>query len=166
MKALRTLRGPLAAAVLAAALSVSACGTADTAAVVNGDVISESEAQLAAQQINEAFAPETPFTTPMAVSQLITAQSINDVAKRAGKGESDSSARTAMANVAEPSQATLDLVKANFALQKLSDAEKQMVLEQLAKAEITVNPRYGVFDRDGAQLEAARSNWLKVTDEG
>ena len=40
MKALRTLRGPLAAVALAAALSVSGCSTADTAAIFNGQVIS------------------------------------------------------------------------------------------------------------------------------
>jgi hypothetical protein len=166
VKALRTLRGPLAAAALATALSVSACGTADTAAIVNGDVISESEAQTAAQQINEAFKPQTPLTTQAAVSSLIAAPVINNVAKRVGKGESDSSARSALPNVAEPAQATLDLVKANFALQKLTDSEKQLILDDLQKAEITVNPRYGVFDRDGVQLEAAQTNWLKVTGEG
>ena len=45
VKALRTLRGPLAAVAMAAALTVSGCATADAAAVVNGQVISESEAQ-------------------------------------------------------------------------------------------------------------------------
>ncbi len=166
MKALRTLRGPLAAAALAAALSVSACGTADTAAVVNGEKISESEAQTAAQQINEAFKPQNPLTTAAAVSSLIAAPIINEVAMRVGKGESDSSARSAMPQIAEPSQATLDLVKANFALQKLTDPEKQMVLDELKKADVTVNPRYGAYDKDGAQLEPAKTDWLKVTSEG
>jgi hypothetical protein len=166
VKALRTLRGPLAAVALATALAVSGCGTAGTAAVVNGQVISESEAQQAAREINEAFSPETPLDTPGAVSSLITAPIINDVSKRAGKAESDSSARSAMPNISEPSQATLDLVKANFALQKLSDQEKQQVLTDLAKADITINPRYGAFDRDSASFEMPARNWLKPSDQG
>jgi parvulin-like peptidyl-prolyl isomerase len=166
VKALRTLRGPLAAVVIATALSVSGCGTADTAAVVNGQVISESEAQQAAREINEAFTPQTPFDTPSAVSSLIAAPIINDVAKRVGKGESDAAARSAIPNVSEPAQATIDLVKANFALQRLTEPEKQMILDDLKKADITVNPRYGAFDADNASLEAPARNWLKVTGEG
>jgi hypothetical protein len=166
VKALRTLRGPLAAVVIAAALSVSGCGTADTAAVVNGQVISETEAQRAAREINEAFSPQTPLDTPGAVSSLIAAPIINEVASKVGKAESDSSARAAMPNISDPSQASLDLVKANFALQKLSDQEKQQVLEQLKKADIKINPRYGSFDRDTASFEAPARNWLKLPKEG
>jgi two-component system chemotaxis response regulator CheB len=124
------------------------------------------EAQTAAQQINEAFKPQNPLTTQAAVSSLIAAPIINDVATRVGKGESDSSARSAIPQIEEPSQATLDLVKANFALQKLTDPEKQMVLDELKKAEVTVNPRYGAYDTDGAQLEPAKTDWLKVTSQG
>lgn len=166
MKALRTLRGPLAAVALAAALSVSGCGTADTAAIVNGQVISESEAQTAAREINEAFKPQTPLDTKAAVSSLIAAPIINGVAERAGKAESDSSARSAMPDLSEPAQATLDLVKANFALQKLSDQEKQLIVEELKKAEITINPRYGAFDRDSATFEAPNRNWLADPGKG
>jgi len=166
VKALRTLRGPLAAVALAAALSVSGCSTADTAAIVNGQVISESEAQQAAHEINEAFKPQTPLDTPGAVSSLIAAPIINGVAESVGKAESDSSARSAMPNLSEPTQATLDLVKANFALQKLTDQEKQLVVEELKKAEITINPRYGAFDRDSATFEAPSRNWLSLPDEG
>ena len=166
VKALRTLRGPLAAVAMAAALTVSGCATADTAAVVNGQVISESEAQQAAREINEAFKPQTPLDTPGAVSSLIAAPIINDVAQQVGKAESDSSARSAMPDVAEPAQATIDLVKANFALQKMSDAEKQMVVDELKQAENTNNPRYGSFDRDTGSFEAPSLNWIKLPDEG
>ena len=71
-----------------------------------------------------------------------------------------------MPDVAEPAQATIDLVKANFALQKMSDAEKQMVVDDLKKAEITINPRYGSFDRDTGSFEAPSLNWIKLPDEG
>ena len=165
MKALRTLRGPLAAVALAAALSVSGCSTADTAAIVNGQVISESEAQQAAREINEAFAAD-PARHSGRRQPLIAAPIINGVAESVGKAESDSSARSAMPNLSEPTQATLDLVKANFALQKLTDQEKQLVVEELKKAEITINPRYGAFDRDSATFEAPSRNWLSLPDEG
>jgi hypothetical protein len=166
VKAFRTLRGPLAAVGLAAALAVSGCSAADTAAVVNGQVISESEAQLAARQINEAFSPQTPLDTPGAVSSLIAAPFINSVAKSVGKAESDSSARSAMPNVTDPAQATLDLVKANFALQKLTDQEKQRVVSELKTAHVTINPRYGAFDPDTASFEAPSQNWIKPAAKG
>ena len=54
MKASRVLRGPIVALAAAAALGLSGCATADTAAVVNGTVISEQDAQKAALQIQQA----------------------------------------------------------------------------------------------------------------
>lgn len=160
MKALRTLRGPLAAVALAAALSVSGCSTADTAAIVDGTTISEKDAQTAARQINEAFHPEQPLDTPGAVASLISAPMINAVALAAGKGESDSSARAAMPDLADPAASTLELVKANFAWQKLTDQEKQSVLDDLKKVKVTVNPRYGTFDPSTGSLKAVEPNWL------
>jgi hypothetical protein len=154
------MRGPLAAAALAAALAVSGCSTADTAAIVNGEVISETEAQLAATQINEAFNPEQPLDTPGAVASLIAASTINEIALKAGKGESESSARAAMPNLADPAESTIELVKSNFAWQKLSDAEKQAALETLKKADVTVNPRYGTFNAENAGFQQSAPNWL------
>lgn len=160
VKAPRSPRGLLATVALATALAVSGCGTADTAAIVNGQVISESEAQQAARQINEAFSPQTPLDTSAAVTSLVAAPIIIDVAERAGKAESDSSARSAMPKLSEPAQATLELVKANFALQKLTESERQQVIDELKKAEITINPRYGSFDRDSASFAESSRNWL------
>lgn len=154
------MRAPLTAVAVAAAVALSGCSTADTAAVVNGEVISEREAQTAARQVNEAFSPQTPLDTRTAITSLITAPIINEVAAQAGKGISAASARTAMPNLAEPAEATIELVRANFALQNLSDTERAQIFEELGKAEITVNPRYGSFDRDGAKLEPSAQNWI------
>jgi hypothetical protein len=166
VKALRTLRGPLVAAAAALALTVTGCATADTAAVVNGEVISESDAQQAAREINEAFKPEQPLDTQGAVSSLIAAPVINGVAERVGKAESEATARSAMPDLSEPSQATIDLVRANFALQKMSETERAEVIADLKKADITINPRYGAFDRDSGSFELARPNWITLSDQG
>src|SRR5512133_3241469 len=90
VKARHSTRGVAATLTLITAALLSACGTAGTAAVVNGHTISERDAQLAAQQINEAFHPETPLTTADAVSALITAPFILDVANRIGHPQTPS----------------------------------------------------------------------------
>lgn len=168
MKGLGGLRATAALVGVAAtaALALAGCATADTAAVVNGVVVSEREAQRAAREINEAFSPEPALDTSAAVSSLITAPLINEVALKAGKAESDATARAAMQKVEDPSQAALDLVKANFALQRLDEAERRRVLQALQDARITINPRYGVFNRDAASFEPAERNWIASADQG
>ncbi len=161
VKALRTLRGLLAATAVVGTLSVAGCATADTAAVVNGNRITEKQAQTAAAQINKAFQLTDPLTTTNAVSSLITAPFINEVAAKAGKAETDSSARAAMPNLDDPTPQTLELVKANFALQNLTDQEKADIVADLQKAKIEVNPRYGTFNRKTAGIEPRNENWLE-----
>ena len=165
VKVLRTLRGPLLRWPWPAALTVSGCATADTAAVVNGQVISELRRSRPPVRSTRRSLPDASRHALVVVSSLIAAPIINDVAQQVGKAESDSSARSAMPDVAEPAQATIDQ-KANFALQKMSDVEKQMVVDELKKAEITINPRYGSFDRDTGSFEAPSLNWIKLPDEG
>ena len=167
VKATRTLRGPLAAVAMAAALTVSGCATADTAAVVNGQVISEVEARQAAREINEAFKPQTPLDTPGAV-QLADRGADHQRRRAAGRQGGVrlvGALGDARCRRADPG-ATIDLVKANFALQKMSDAEKQMVVDELKKAEITINPRYGSFDRDTGSFKGAEPQLDQAPDEG
>ena len=144
--------------VIAAALSrVRLRVTADTAAVVNGQVISETEAQQAAREINEAFSPQTPLDTPGAVSSLIAAPIINEVASKVGKAESDSAARAAMPEHQrprprrrlEPRQGQLRPAEA------LPTRRSSRSSSELKKARHQVNPRYGSFDPDTASLRGA-----------
>ena len=77
----------IVAAVAAGVLAVAGCATADTAAVVDGQRITEQEAQQVALQIQTAQPnAEDPLTTPSAVAGLIMARFINAAAQQAGKG--------------------------------------------------------------------------------
>jgi parvulin-like peptidyl-prolyl isomerase len=166
VKAFQVLRGGAAAGLVVAVALLSGCASADRAAVVNGHVVTESEAQRSAREINEAFELQQPLGTRDVVGSLITAPLINKVAGEAGKAESDASAREAMPGVQDPSPATLELVKANFALQKLTDEEKGRIVEELRRADITVNPRYGRFNPQTVGFEASAPNWIQPSQQG
>lgn len=161
MKALRALRGPIVVIAAAVALGVSGCATADTAAIVNGHTISEREAQEAARQIQEAQ-PDSGLDTGGAVSSLIMAQFINEVADKVGKGLSDSAARAAVETIEDPSSATLELVKASVAWNNLSSDERNEAIADAQKAKITINPRYGTFDAKTMQFDVSKPNWIKA----
>lgn len=159
--AVRALRGPIVVIAAAVALGVSGCATADTAAIVNGHTISERDAQEAARQIQEAQ-PDSGLDTPSAVSSLIMAQFINEVADKAGKGLSDSAARAAVETIDAPSSATLELVKASIAWNNLSSDERNEAVADAQKAKITINPRYGTFDAKNMKFDVSKPNWIKA----
>ena len=162
VKARLSMRGVAAALVLATAGVLSGCGTAGTAAVVDGNTISEKGAQVAAQQINEAFHPETPLTPADAVSALITAPFILDVASRIGHPQTASAAIAAMPSITDPAESTVEVVRAQSAIQYLSDTDKAEIISALEKAKITVNPRYGTFVPSEARVAPANPNWIVV----
>lgn len=160
MKASRVLRGPIVALAAAAALGLSGCATADTAAVVNGTVISEQDAQKAALQIQQAQ-PDSTITTPDAVAALIMANFINEVADSVGKGLSESAARAAIPNIPDPAPATLELVKSSLAWNQMTEDEHTKAIDLASQADITINPRYGTFDPKQVKFEASSPNWIK-----
>jgi hypothetical protein len=160
VQARHSTRGVAAALALITAALLSACGTADTAAVVNGHTIKERDAQEAAQQINQAFHPETPLTTADAVSALITAPFILDVANRIGHPQTPSAATAAMPTITEPAESTIEMVRAQAAIQYLSETDKSAILSAMSKAHITVNPRYGRFVPSEARLTPANPDWI------
>jgi hypothetical protein len=160
VKAFRSLRGPLVAVAAAAALALSGCATADAAAIVNGKVISEQEALEAVRQIKQAQ-PQAEIDTAGAVRALVFAPFINEAAARSGRGQSDSSAKAALGNVTEPSRATLELVKASMVSGQLTPQEQSEIAAQIAAADITINPRYGTFDKNQISFAEAQPNWIK-----
>jgi hypothetical protein len=161
VKASRVLRGLVVVVAAALALTLSGCATANTAAVVNGQRISERDAQEAARQIQEAQ-PDSTITTPDAVAALIMAQFINEVADGAGKGLSDSAARAAIPGIANPSPATLSLVRSSLAWNQMTDTEHTQAVDAASKAQITINPRYGTFDPKQVRFDQSKPNWIKA----
>lgn len=160
------LRAIAAASALAASLTLGGCGLghADMAAKVDGRVITEDAARTAAEQINTAFTPDQPLSTANAVEWLVSAGSIIKVAESKGHIVTPDTARSAMASkVSDPTPETLDIVRANFAwnwLQQNDPTAPQALAEDLKKTPITVNPRYGVFDKQSTGLAPVTENWI------
>ena len=161
VKGLNTLRGSIAAAVVVGVLAVSGCATAQTAAVVNGHRITEQELQEATSQINATY-KESTLTTASALSSLVMASFINDVADEAGKGLSDSAAKAAVPEIGQPTPTTLELVRSSVAAQQLTSEEQGKVVALAAKAAVTINPRYGTFDAKNVRFDVSKPNWIKA----
>jgi hypothetical protein len=155
------VRGAFAAAAVAGVLAVSGCATADTAAVVNGQRITEEEVQEATTQISEAY-PDSKLDAANALSSLVMASFINQVADESGKGLSDSAAKAAITEIEDPAPATLELVKSSLASQGLTSVEQGKVVELAKQAKVTMNPRYGTFDAGQVRFAASQPNWIKA----
>lgn len=161
VKAFTVLRGAIVATAVAGVLAVSGCATADTAAVVNGQRITEQEVQEATSQITKAY-PDSTLNAANALSSLVMAGFINQVAEESGKGLSDSAAKAAVAEIEDPSPSTLALVKSSLSSQQLSSVEQGKVVELARKAEVTMNPRYGTFDSAQVRFDTSQPNWIKA----
>ena len=161
VRAFTVVRGAVVAGVVAGVLAVSGCATADTAAVVNGHRITEQEVQEATSQITKAY-PDSSLNTANALSSLVMAGFINQVADESGKGLSDSAAKAAVSDIVDPSAATLELVKSSLASQQLSSTEQGKVVELARQAEVTMNPRYGTFNARQVRFDASQPNWIKA----
>ena len=128
MKALRTARPSLrtaapAALVLGAAVLLSGCGDQQpgAAAVVDGRVISDADAQQVAAQISTVPGVQQKVTPADTLVSLILAPYVIDQAEKDGKGVSESQARAAVKEIKNPSPATLDFVRTSLAASGLSD---------------------------------------------
>ena len=157
-----------AVVLLGAALAVStlsACGTQQpgAAGIVNGTAISENDVQTVALEFN-ALPQITKKATPRDVLyNLILAPYVLTEADRAGKSVTDAEARKVIGNPSTSlSPATMDFVRMQLEIPNLSQASKTAILATLAKAKITVNPRYGTFNQEAGVLPTS-SNWIKPT---
>lgn len=163
----RTKRATVLALALGSAIALTGCGETDLAARVNGQVISEADAKVAAAQIRENF-PEAAaqFQTSDAVAALINAPFIIAAADKNGMPYSEQQARADLTNVSDPSPATIELVRSNSALQQLQQASPAAIEEivaDLRSAKITINPRYGTFDREQVQVVPVTPNWIDAS---
>lgn len=164
MKASRALRGSLVAAVVAGVLAVSGCATADSAAVVDGERISEQELQEAVAQLNTA-APGANLDNRTALTLLLRAPFTTPIAAEAGKGLSDSQVVAAL-RTDDLNPAAIDIVRTSDAFNPqnpavLTQEEQVRVLREMEKADISVNPRYGTFDPRSFAVGATSVNWIQ-----
>ena len=50
-----------------------------------------------------------------------------------------------------------------LAVQELDQASKNLIVGELNKAKITVNPRYGTFDPKQVAMTPTSPNWIKAS---
>ena len=160
----RTSRMAFAAVLLlGATAAVSGCGAqqSSAAAIVNDTVISDQDVQSVSNQLNKMATDGQQLKTSDALLSLILAPYVLAEAKRVGKTVSVSQARQVIAKVPDPSPSTIQFVQMQLEIQQLDQASKTLILGELDKVKITVNPRYGVFDPKQIALTPASPNWIK-----
>ena len=148
--------------LLGATLALSACGAqeAGAAAIVNGTVISDRDVQTVAGQLNTISQGGEKLSSSNALLSLILAPYVIAEAQRAGKAVSASQARQVIAKVADPAPSTIEFVRMQLAIQQLDQASKTSIVNQVGKAKITINPRYGTFDATEIALTPISPNWF------
>lgn len=157
------------AALLAA--SLAGCGTASagSAAVIGDRRISVSDVQSATVDAQAWVGEGTQITQTQVLYLLAIAPYVQDIASRYGAGTSDDDARAALrARVADPSQAGVDVIRANASLsalqQNLGEEKTGEVLAEATKRLTTdgfkINPRYGSFDATTGRVSMPAPNWL------
>ncbi|GGB82464.1 hypothetical protein N798_11720 [Knoellia flava TL1] len=161
---MKAVKARSTAIALAGILALSACSgttSAETAAVVDGRVITEQEVREATSQINRAFNPQQPLTAAQTLTLLIRAPYINEAAAAAGRAQSESAARAALKDFPEtPADSTVEILQAEASLQQVDDAGRQELTKKFAEIDMKINPRYGRFDPQQASLVATSPNWL------
>jgi len=162
----RTSRMAFAAVLLlGATAAVSGCGAQQpsAAAIVNDTVISDQDVQSVSNQLNKLATAGQQLKTSDALLSLILAPYVLAEAKRAGKTVSESQARQVIAKVSDPSPSTIQFVQMQLEIQGLDQASKTSIVNQLGKAKITINPRYGRFDATQVTLTPITPNWFKAS---
>jgi hypothetical protein len=149
--------------LLGATAAVSGCGAQQpgAAAIVNDTVISDQDVQSVSNQLNKIATAGQQLKTGDALLSLILAPYVIAEAERVGKTISVSQARQVIAKVSDPSPSTVQFVQMQLEIQRLDQTSKNLIVGELGKAKITVNPRYGVFDPKQIVLTPVSPNWIK-----
>lgn len=156
-----TLRAAAAALALALPLVTAGCNTGiNTAAIVNGQRITEQEVGVVVTQVNEAFHPQTPFTADKALTALIWAPEVLAFADENGFPQSESSARAMMPGITDPDPATIRVVQTSNAMGHLGPEHEVELSQRLQGLHVSVNPKFGAFDPSKAAILPSQPNWL------
>jgi hypothetical protein len=168
-----SVRRSVAALAVGAALVLAGCGGPagpDRAAVVDGQVISETAVQSAMTEVN-SMNPGllqdklTPTGTLTALVQApVVLSYLSDLGVKVS--ESVALADAQKRGVRNPSDSTLEILKFASAIGlaqnegKLTDADAQALTQKLQGLEVDVNPRYGTFNPQTAAVELTTPGWL------
>ena len=163
--------GVLAAAVLAVTLAVTGCTTfqkASTAAFVNGTPISDATVAQVTTQFNDNLATndQQKVTESQVLGVLILSPFVLGQVKSSGSWTPDARYNTALQKIPDASQATKDFLATSVVLQQggpLTENDVTAILDQLKKADVVLDPRYGSWDPATGGFLQPDNNWIKPT---
>ena len=155
---MKSRRLTAAAAIAAAALALTGCGRADTAAVIDGHVITESGVLAASEQIGQYATAALPPQDIL--NRLVVLPPVLDVLAERGVTISDAAARSAVSGITDPSPYLLDLARLDLAIGQMTQEDMQEVVSRLQEADVDINPRYGSFDPQQAAVVATDPEWI------
>lgn len=160
--------GVLAAVLLAVAVALSGCSAvakARSAAFVNGQAISDAEVAQVTTQYNETLSTSAQdrLQEPQTLGLLILAPFVLNQARASGSWVPDERYNAALAKVPSASDGTKNLIAVSIALQPgiLKDQDVTAIVDALKKADVQLDPRYGVFDPSTGGFQAPNNNWIK-----
>lgn len=169
-----SVRRCVAALAVGAALVLAGCGGPagpDRAAVVEGQVITETAVQSAMSQVNsmEPALLQDKLTPTGTLTALVQAPVVLTYLDGLGVrvSESVAMADATKRGVSDPSDSTLAILKFAAAIGlaqnegKLTDADAQALTQELQGLKVDVNPRYGTFDPQTATVALTTPAWLK-----
>ncbi len=171
-QASRTRRaGALVAAVLAVILALAGCSTLDkasTAAFVNGTAISNATVSQVVDQFNSNLAttPDQKIQESQALGVLILSPFVLNQVKASGSWAPDARYNAAIQKIPSASQATKDFVATSIILAQggpLTEADVNAILDELKKANVQLDPRFGTWDPSTGGFLQGNNNWIKPT---
>ncbi len=156
-----------AAALIAASLVLGGCTVAQRAgsvAFIDGKPISVQDVATTTRQYNMALVkdPAGQLTEAKAAGTLVIASFVVDYANATGVWKPDARYNSDLAKIPDATESTKNLLKfvaissANVLAQKDVDA----ILASMQKADIEMDPRYGVFDAEAGGFVNPEHNWL------
>ena len=148
----------LLVAAAGAALLLSGCGTADTAAIVDGQRITRSGLQEASDQI--AQYASRPMEAQDLLTRLIIAPTVLDVLGERDVVITDAAARSTLADIDGPVPYVIDLTKLDLAIGKMTEEDFNEITSRLLELDVEVNPRYGTFDAEQVAVVPQTADWI------
>ena len=153
--------------VLGAVTLLAGCGfetRQQGAAVVNGEVIHEDQVEETAQQLHEA---KFNFPENIVVTALVASPLLQNALSDSGGWQPDATAASAIAAIPDATDTTKEFINTVALLQSGQLTEKNLARyrENLEKATITVNPRFGQLVRSEEPpvfftIGQQRPNWI------
>lgn len=139
-----------------------------TAAWVNGQQISDATVAQVARQFNDNLATtaQNKVQESQVLGLLILSPFVLNQVKASGSWTPDARYNSAVAKIPDATQATKDFIATSLIVSQggpLTDADITAILDQMKKANVVLDPRYGTWDPNTGGFNEASDNWMKPT---